>query len=381
MRYLAVANYEALLHYKDRAPTFVRLFTRLLESYEFLRLPDVARGHLCMIWLLAARLDNRIPADHDYIAKQIHAKSKIDLPLLVNSGFLRVFDGAASNLLAESANSTLADASSSLALKPPESGELLATRYQEGEKTRETASNLLADASTLPISDLSSESFLGTDLGASNPLLRESEEDQGQLLSETASNLLAPASTASSNAEALSLVPRSRRATPELPAVIGPRTLPAIRAQLAQVLDEVAQGTRKRITREQSRKLLAGIVVGYWMAKFNHPKALVDNKRERLVMKQLEENGDNLDELLYALDGAAREPYVNGQKDGTPHDDIEFLLRNRGQIERFANLSKKYRDGVAHPTAAKYETIFAKHTALNNATMISENGSNGASHD
>lgn len=376
MRYLAVANYEALLHYKDRAPTFVRLYTRLLESYEFLKLPDVTRGHLMQIWLLAARLDNKIPADHEYIAKQIHARSKIDLPLLVNGGFLFVFDQSASNSLAEGQNPSaemLASASNSVPPDPGKSTELLASRYQNGAEKQEVASNSLADASTLPIMDLRTTGLMGEDLQASKPLLRESEEDQGQVLSDSASNLLAPASSAQS-ADVTSLVPRSRRAAPELPAIIGPRTLTAIRAQLAQVLDEVAQGTRKRVTKEQARELLAGIVIGYWMAKFNHTRALVDPPRKRLVVKQLEQNGDNLDELLYALDGAARDAYVNGDKDGTKHDEIEFLLRNRSNIERYANVSKKYRDGVAHPTAEKYKAILL-------GQQMSANGNNGGAHE
>lgn len=197
---------------------------------------------------------------------------------------------------------------------------------------------------------------------------------------ETASNLLASASSdfeltidePEISTRTPSTALRSLRAAPELPKIIGPRTLPAIKQQLAQVLDEVAQGTRTRITKEQVRKLLAGIVISYWMAKYNHPRALVDDKRERVVIRALKDNGDNIDELLYAFDGAAKDPYVNGEKDNVPHDDIEFLLRNRSNIERYANLSKKYRDGVAHPTAAQYKAILAGRASVNG---------NGAHHE
>jgi hypothetical protein len=364
MKYLEATSYDALLHYKDRAPTFVRLFIRLLESYEFLKLSDLARGHLMQLWLLAAKLDNKIPLDADFIARQLRARSKIDLQALVDSGFFRVIEHSASNVLAESASKVLADASTASDLKPPESGELLATRYQEPRENREAASNLLADASTLPI-------LVSKDLSSKDLRSTTTTKDQDQELCDSASNLLAPASAFEMTIEpdeqeiSTALVTTSRRKTPELPVVLGPRTLPAIRAQLAQVLDEVAQGTRTRITREQQRRLLAGIVVGYWMAKFNHPKALVDDKRERVIVARLRENGDNLGELLFAFDGAAKDQYVNGEKDGTKHDDIEFLLRNRGNVERFANLSKRYRAGEPHPTAEKYKAILAGDAPLN----------------
>jgi hypothetical protein len=145
-----------------------------------------------------------------------------------------------------------------------------------------------------------------------------------------------------------------------LPAVRGPRNLAAIRQQLAQVLDEIATGTREKLSKEQARKLIAeNVIIGYWMAKYNHPKALIDPKRTRIVMRCLEENGDNVSEILYALDGAAKDKYVNGEKDGQRHDEIEFLLRNRGSVEKFANLMKGYQLDKAHPTALKYSVILS----------------------
>jgi hypothetical protein len=53
-------------------------------------LPDAAKAHLMLIWLLASRKANRLPFDSHYIATQIGARSKVDLKLLLRIGFIRL---------------------------------------------------------------------------------------------------------------------------------------------------------------------------------------------------------------------------------------------------------------------------------------------------
>jgi hypothetical protein len=56
----SVTNYDQQQHYKDRGPTWIKLYNRLLDDYGFANLPDAAKWHLIGIFLLASRHNNRI---------------------------------------------------------------------------------------------------------------------------------------------------------------------------------------------------------------------------------------------------------------------------------------------------------------------------------
>ena len=63
-----------------------------IYNYEFDQLSEIQQNHLIKIWLLASKLNNRIPNDQKWIGRQIGAKSKIDIKQLCTSGFLRVYE-------------------------------------------------------------------------------------------------------------------------------------------------------------------------------------------------------------------------------------------------------------------------------------------------
>ena len=86
--YLKVNNWEKFQQYKDRDPKWIKLHRGLLDDYEYSHLPDAAKAHLVGLWLLAAKLDNKIPADPKWIAVKINATTKIDLELLKRCGFI-----------------------------------------------------------------------------------------------------------------------------------------------------------------------------------------------------------------------------------------------------------------------------------------------------
>ena len=54
---------EDYQHYKDRAPPWIKLHVKTLESYKFSRLQDASKAHLMLIWLLASRTGNNLPYD------------------------------------------------------------------------------------------------------------------------------------------------------------------------------------------------------------------------------------------------------------------------------------------------------------------------------
>jgi hypothetical protein len=86
--FFSVTNYESQQHYKDRGPTWIKLYNRLLDDYPFAMLPDAAKWHLIGIFLLASRHNNRIPFDTAWLARQIGASSPIDLARIERAGFI-----------------------------------------------------------------------------------------------------------------------------------------------------------------------------------------------------------------------------------------------------------------------------------------------------
>lgn len=106
MRYLTVKNLEKFQHYKERRPPWIKLYQEILEDYAFACLQDASKAHLISLWLLASRSNNRIPSDGEWIAKAIHATEPVNIPALVNAGFLT---------LCEEDGTTVQDASEVLA--------------------------------------------------------------------------------------------------------------------------------------------------------------------------------------------------------------------------------------------------------------------------
>jgi hypothetical protein len=106
MKTFSVKNLERFQHYKDRAPPWIKLYNELLDDYHFGLLPDASKMHLIAIWLLASRSENKIPYDATWVGRRINANSKVDLDLLVDSGFIvvnqevRIVGQDASNALA-----------------------------------------------------------------------------------------------------------------------------------------------------------------------------------------------------------------------------------------------------------------------------------------
>ncbi|MGO9057395.1 MAG: hypothetical protein ACLQU2_08420 [Candidatus Binataceae bacterium] len=83
-----IRNFERFQHYKDRNPPWIKLYGALWRDRAFFRLPDAAKAHLIGLFTLAARLENRIPDDPEWLAHELCASEPIDLGALAASGFL-----------------------------------------------------------------------------------------------------------------------------------------------------------------------------------------------------------------------------------------------------------------------------------------------------
>ena len=93
------------------------------------------------------------------------------------------------------------------------------------------------------------------------------------------------------------------------------------------------------------------VVWEYWRAVMAKPRAILDAKRARRIGERLEENGGDVGELLYAIDGAAKDDWLMGRdpRNAKVYNGIDTVLRDRAQIERLAELCGGYRRNETHP--------------------------------
>jgi hypothetical protein len=62
-------NWDELQHYKDRSPPWIKLHKKLLDNFEFQRLPVASRALAPMLWLLASEDDTgRVDATPEKLA-------------------------------------------------------------------------------------------------------------------------------------------------------------------------------------------------------------------------------------------------------------------------------------------------------------------------
>jgi hypothetical protein len=101
---LTPKKWEEFQHYKDRAPTWIKLHKRLLDDFAYHRLPVASKALAPMLWLLASEYEGGvIDASLDEIAFRMHLSPNDmaeALNPLIESGFFTV-EQDASNTLAD----------------------------------------------------------------------------------------------------------------------------------------------------------------------------------------------------------------------------------------------------------------------------------------
>lgn len=97
-------DWTSFQHYKDRAPAWIKLHRKLLDNYEFQRLPVASRALAPMLWLLASEYDGGvITADVGELAFRLRVtNAEVDdgLMPLIQAGFF-IVEQDASEVLAE----------------------------------------------------------------------------------------------------------------------------------------------------------------------------------------------------------------------------------------------------------------------------------------
>lgn len=141
-----------------------------------------------------------------------------------------------------------------------------------------------------------------------------------------------------------------------------PPTGKALVAAAGEVLTPLAEGAGRREGREAERRGMAAFVFAYWAARMRHPNAKLDRRREQRLVARLRENGDDVSELLYVVDGALKDDHLMGRRpDSTQkYDGVQTLFRDREQVERLAGKGGYRGPEVPHPKLAEFEAAYAK---------------------
>lgn len=77
------------------------------------------------------------------------------------------------------------------------------------------------------------------------------------------------------------------------------------------------------------------VVFTHWQTVMNHHKSILDDKRKKLITKQLKA-GYTVSDLMSAISGCSNTPHNMGDNErGTRYDGLDLILRDSDHIERF----------------------------------------------
>lgn len=92
MSYLSIRNWHRYQHYRDRRPPWIKFYVELLDDAELHALPYVAQLLFDRLLLLAAKNDNAILKNSEWIAKQTGIEPELcakSLDVLIEGRWLR----------------------------------------------------------------------------------------------------------------------------------------------------------------------------------------------------------------------------------------------------------------------------------------------------
>ena len=99
MKYIKVNKWEEFQHYKNRRPPWIKLYTHLLDDYEFGCLHDASKLLAIYLWMLAAKHDNKIPYDITWLKRFMTIKfSESNIKDLEIHGFIECYQDASKTL-------------------------------------------------------------------------------------------------------------------------------------------------------------------------------------------------------------------------------------------------------------------------------------------
>ncbi len=94
------------------------------------------------------------------------------------------------------------------------------------------------------------------------------------------------------------------------------------------------EGKEESVAQSARREQVAA-VFEHWVKVMGHPKAKLDDKRDRLICARMKD-GYNVDDLKAAIDGCSKSPFNMGHNEqGTRYDGLDLILRDSAKVDRF----------------------------------------------
>lgn len=116
----------------------------------------------------------------------------------------------------------------------------------------------------------------------------------------------------------------------------------------------VQEGKGTEITVEQARRIAVGAVFDHWRETMNHPRAVLDTKRRKVVESRLRD-GYTQEQLCIAISGCALSPFHMGENDnGVRYDGLDLILRDAAKVDQFVAMFE-------NPPKPKTPVADAKH--------------------
>lgn len=92
MEFLKVHDWDDFRYHKDDRPlNWICVYHKILDNYKFETLSDAEFGQLVKIWLFAARQDNKIPNDPNFIQKKCSLSQKPNISKFIELNFLESY--------------------------------------------------------------------------------------------------------------------------------------------------------------------------------------------------------------------------------------------------------------------------------------------------
>ena len=91
MDYISVTNWDKYQHYRDRKPVWIKLYTSLIDNYEYQQLSNQDKLLFLEVLIVSARTSNRIPNDQKYLKRTLTLTGKINFTNLISLGFLECY--------------------------------------------------------------------------------------------------------------------------------------------------------------------------------------------------------------------------------------------------------------------------------------------------
>ncbi len=94
-------------------------------------------------------------------------------------------------------------------------------------------------------------------------------------------------------------------------------------------------------------------VFDYWRDVMGHPRARMDDKRERVIRAMLA-TGYSVDDLKDAIDGCADSAWHRGANDrNTVYDSLGIILKDADHVDRFIELGERLHRKIRASLAEK----------------------------